>query len=192
MARSSGGWSLNQLAYVSTGPQHPAVLPDPDTQAEALLRSDGLEGSSQSNIFTALFNMHKHKAMQIWHLNCMYQHVWGCRILWQYHQPVSHTSSLKGRKVTLSSRPSLSHSTGSQCAHHPPSRKCKFTQMIILIIGPIFCKIQCTNVSNNNICLRMCVLKHTHFWKSSLCDIIKGVSSSTSKQDFCRMLQIEG
>lgn len=45
-APSSAGYSLDRLAYVSTGPLRPPVPPDLDTQAEAPPRPGALEGES--------------------------------------------------------------------------------------------------------------------------------------------------
>ena len=43
MAQSAAGQRLIQLGFVSTAQQRPTVPPDPDSQAEALLRPDDLK-----------------------------------------------------------------------------------------------------------------------------------------------------
>lgn len=58
MAPSSGGYSLDRLAYVSTGPQRPPVPPDPDTRAEAPLRPGALKGEGPSDALLLGFNAH--------------------------------------------------------------------------------------------------------------------------------------
>lgn len=118
MAQSAGGWCPTQLEFVSIGLRHPLVPPDPDSQVEVLRGPHSLKGESK-------FCQKKRNRKAVHttaNNNFKYQHVGGCRILWQCCQRASHTSFLKGRKATLSSPLLESHSTGSLYGHHHPLR----------------------------------------------------------------------